>query len=63
MARQRKDHVALHIKFDAELMKRLNVYCDEEARTKTDAVERMVRAGLDKWEADRPEQAKEFYEM
>lgn len=50
MARQKKDYISLHIKFDAELMQRLNNYCDAEARTKTAAVERFVRACLDEYE-------------
>ena len=49
MARQKKDYISLHIKFDAELMQRLNDYCTAEDRTKTAAVERFVRACLDKY--------------
>lgn len=50
MARQKKDYISLHIKFDAELMQRLNDYCTAEDRTKTAAVERFVRACLEEYE-------------
>ena len=50
MARQKKDYISLHIKFDAELMQRLNNYCDAESRTKTAVVERFVRACLNEYE-------------
>ncbi len=51
MAQQKKDYIALHIKMDAALMRRLNDYCDEVGQTKTMAVERIVGAFLDKRDA------------
>jgi hypothetical protein len=59
MARQRKDYISLHIKFDADLMQRLNDYCDKEDRTKTAAVERMVRSYLDSWDKENNESVEE----
>ena len=47
MAQQKKDYIALHIKMDASLMRRLEEYCDKAGQTKTMAVERMVSAFLD----------------
>ena len=47
MAQQKKDYIALHIKMDASLMRRLEEYCDEVGQTKTMAVERIVGAFLD----------------
>lgn len=47
MAQQKKDYIALHIKMDASLMRRLEEYCDEVGQTKTMAVERIIGAFLD----------------
>lgn len=47
MAQQKKDYIALHIKMDALLMRRLKEYCDEAGQTKTMAVERIVAGFLD----------------
>ena len=44
MAQQKKDYIALHIKMDAPLMRRLEEYCDDVGQTKTMAVERIVGA-------------------
>lgn len=52
MAQKKKDYVALHIKMDADLMHRLEAYCDEAGQTKTMAVERIIRAFLDKLSTD-----------
>ena len=51
MAQQKKDYIALHIKMDAPLMRRLEEYCDEAGQTKTMAVERIVAAFLDERDA------------
>lgn len=47
MAQQKKDYIALHIKMDAPLMRRLEEYCDEVGQTKTMAVERIIGTFLD----------------
>ena len=47
MAQQKKDYIALHIKMDAPLMRRLEEYCDEAEQTKSMAVERIIGAFLD----------------
>ena len=47
MAQPKKDYIALHIKMDAPLMRRLEEYCDEVGQTKTMAIERIVGAFLD----------------
>ena len=51
MAQQKKDYVALHIKMDAPLMRRLEDYRDEAGQTKTMAVERIVAAFMDERDA------------
>ena len=47
MTRQKKDYISLHIKADAELMRRFNKYCDEVGQTKTMAFERIIASFLD----------------
>ena len=55
MAQQKKDYIALHIKMDAPLMRRLEEYCDEAGQTKTMAVERIIGAFLDERDAKKEE--------
>ena len=59
MAQQKKDYIALHIKMDAPLMRRLEEYCDEAGQTKTMAVVRIIGAFLDERDAKKEEKEKE----
>ena len=58
MAQQKKDYIALHIKMDAPLMRRLEEYCDEAGQTKTMAVERIIGAFLDERDMKRDKEKK-----
>ena len=42
MAQIKKDYVALHIKMDAELMKKLQKFCEETGLSKTAATEKIL---------------------
>ncbi|MBR4466095.1 hypothetical protein IKS38_05940 [bacterium] len=53
MARQRKDYISLHMKVDADLMRKFNAYCDEVGQTKTMAFERIVSMFFDEREANK----------
>lgn len=58
MAQQKKDYIALHIKMDALLMRRLEEYCDVVGQTKTMAVERIIGAYLDERDAKKDNEKK-----
>ena len=42
MAQIKKDYVALHIKMDADLMRKLNKFCEETGLSKTAATEKIL---------------------
>ena len=58
MARQKKDYISLHMKVDADLMRKFNDYCDEVGQTKTMAFERIVSAFLEEWKEQKQEDNK-----
>ena len=47
MPRQKKDYIALHIKMDAPLMRRLEDYCAKAGQNKTMAIEQIIGKYLD----------------
>jgi hypothetical protein len=50
MPRERKEGRYINLKIDTSLYERFSRYCDEEERTKTAALERMLRAYLDAYD-------------
>jgi hypothetical protein len=50
MPRERKDGHYINLRIDRSLYDRFSKYCDQEERTKTAALERMLRAYLDAYE-------------
>lgn len=50
MPRERKDGHYINLRIDRTLYERFASYCDREERTKTAALERMMRAYLDAYE-------------
>ncbi|MBQ7994437.1 MAG: hypothetical protein IJM63_00060 [Solobacterium sp.] len=50
MPRERKDGHYINLRIDRGLYERFSRYCDQEERTKTAALERMMRAYLDAYE-------------
>ena len=50
MPRERKDGQYINLRIDRNLYDRFSRYCDREERTKTAALERMLRTYLDAYE-------------
>lgn len=50
MPRERKDGHYINLRIDRALYDRFSRYCDREERTKTAALERMLRAYLDAYD-------------
>lgn len=50
MPRQRKEGQYINLRIDKVLYDRFSQYCDREERTKTAALERMIRAYLDAYD-------------
>ncbi|MBR3348645.1 MAG: hypothetical protein IKG55_01065 [Solobacterium sp.] len=50
MPRERKEGHYINLKIDKLLYERFSKYCDQEERTKTAALERMLRAYLDAYD-------------
>ena len=57
MARPRKEGKKVSFYMDAEIVERLDEYCEEMGQSKTLAVERIIKAHLD--ERDKAKQNKE----
>ncbi|MDO4414995.1 MAG: hypothetical protein Q4C20_07945 [Erysipelotrichaceae bacterium] len=50
MPRERKEGHYINLRIDKGLYDRFSKYCDQEERTKTAALERMLRAYLDAYD-------------
>ena len=53
MARPKKNYISLHMKVDADLMRKFNDYCSEVGQTKTMAFERIVSMFFEELESKR----------
>ena len=53
MARPKKEGRKVSFYMDAEIVERLDRYCDEMGQTKTVAVERILKAHLDKYDMEK----------
>ena len=58
MSKLKKDSVALHIKANADVMRRFEEYCTEMGQTKTLAFERIIAEHLDAYDAKKAANAK-----